>query len=148
MYILTLSSNYHGSAIQESACNAGAAGSIPGSGRFPEMATHSRILAWESHEISTHSRILAWDCHGQNCLAGCSPRGCRELGATELWSTKHFSSHSSPLPFGYGESLSLASFPGWSPISSFMDFYHEFPAYFPITGSISSFVPCCCILKF
>ena len=36
MYILTLSINYHGSAIQESACNAGAAGSVPGSGRSPE----------------------------------------------------------------------------------------------------------------
>ena len=38
-----------GSDGQESACNAGDSGSIPGSGRFPPemgMATHSSILAW------------------------------------------------------------------------------------------------------
>ena len=36
------------SAGKEFACNAGALGSIPGSGRCPEegMATHSSILAW------------------------------------------------------------------------------------------------------
>ena len=34
---------------EESACNAGDMGSIPGSGRSPEkgMATHSSILAWK-----------------------------------------------------------------------------------------------------
>ena len=37
-----------GSDGEESACNAGDSGSIPGSGRFLEkgMATHSGILAW------------------------------------------------------------------------------------------------------
>ena len=34
-----------GIAGKESACNAGDAGSIPGSGREEEMATHSSILA-------------------------------------------------------------------------------------------------------
>ena len=34
---------------EESTCNAGDVGLIPGAGRFPgeEMATHSSILAWE-----------------------------------------------------------------------------------------------------
>ena len=36
-----------GIAGKESACNAGDAGSIPGSGRQEEMATHSSILAGE-----------------------------------------------------------------------------------------------------
>ena len=37
-----------GSDGQESACNAGDLGSVPGSGRFAGsgMATHSSILAW------------------------------------------------------------------------------------------------------
>ena len=36
-------------AIQETACNAGDAGLIPGSGRSleKEMVTHTSILAWE-----------------------------------------------------------------------------------------------------
>ena len=74
--------------------------------------------------------FLPGESHGQSCLAGCSPWGCKELDTTELRSTQHFGSHSSSLPLGHGKSLSLAAptFPGWSPISSFMDFYHEFPA--------------------
>ena len=38
-----------GSSGEESTCNSGDAGSIPGSGRSPEeeMATHSSILSWE-----------------------------------------------------------------------------------------------------
>ena len=45
----TIESVPSGSDSKESACNAGDAGSIPGSGRSfeKEMATHSRILAWE-----------------------------------------------------------------------------------------------------
>ena len=35
-----------GSEVKASACNAGDLGSIPGSGRWQEMATHSSILAW------------------------------------------------------------------------------------------------------
>ena len=38
-----------GSDSKESACNEGHLGSIPGSGNLPEreIATHSRIIAWE-----------------------------------------------------------------------------------------------------
>ena len=77
-----------------------------------EMATHSSILAWESHgqrilvgyslqvtqemwvqslgwedpleeEMATHFSILAWESHGQRSLVGYSPWGCKELDTTE-----------------------------------------------------------------
>ena len=34
-------------------------------------------------EMATHFSILAWENHGQKSLAGCSPRGRKELDMTE-----------------------------------------------------------------
>ena len=34
-------------------------------------------------EMATHSRILAWEIHGQRSLAGYNPQGCKELDITE-----------------------------------------------------------------
>ena len=31
-------------------------------------------------EMATHSRILAWEIHGQRSLAGYSPWGCKRVG--------------------------------------------------------------------
>ena len=45
-------------------------GSVPGSQRSPGGMT-------------IHSSILAWENHGQRSLAGCSPRGSKELDTTE-----------------------------------------------------------------
>ena len=56
---------------KESACPAGNANSIPGSGRFP----------WRK-KMATHSSILAWESHGQRSPVGCSPWGCKELDMT------------------------------------------------------------------
>ena len=54
-----------GPVVKNLSANTGGTGSIPGSGRSLEkdMATHSSILVWESHE--------------QGSLAGCSPGGQR-----------------------------------------------------------------------
>ena len=61
-----------GSAGKEFACNAGDLGSIPGLGRSPGGG---------------HGNPLQYSClespHGQRSLAGCSPRGCKELDTTE-----------------------------------------------------------------
>ena len=49
-----------GSDGEESACNAGDQGSIPGSGRSPGeegMATHSSVLAWRTPRIEKPSRL-------------------------------------------------------------------------------------------
>ena len=51
--------------VKESACHAGDAGSIPGSGRSlgqedtleKEMATHSSILAWEIPQTEEPGRV-------------------------------------------------------------------------------------------
>ena len=37
-------------------------------------------LEWE---MATHSRIPAWESHGQGSLVGYSPWGCKELDTTE-----------------------------------------------------------------
>ena len=34
-------------------------------------------------EVATHSRIAAWEIHGQRSLAGYSPQGCKESDTTE-----------------------------------------------------------------
>ena len=43
-------------------------------------------------EMATHSRILAWEIHGQRSLAGYSPWGCEESDMTEHKSSckQHF----------------------------------------------------------
>ena len=58
-----------GSDGKESACNAGDAGSNPGSGRSP------------GKEMATHSSILAWGIPGTG--VGYSPWSCNELDTTE-----------------------------------------------------------------
>ena len=55
---------------KESACSAGALGSIPGLGRSPEEENGSSILPGEFH--------------GQRSLVGYSPWGCKESDMTEL----------------------------------------------------------------
>ena len=43
-------------------------------------------LGWEDpleEEMATHSSILAWESHGQRSLVGYSPWGCKELDTTE-----------------------------------------------------------------
>ena len=48
--------------------------------------TQVQSLRWEGpleEEMAAHSSILAGESHGQRSLAGCSPRGCRELDTTE-----------------------------------------------------------------
>ena len=61
-----------GSDGEESACNAGDQGSIPGSGRSPGGG---------------NGYPLQYSClgksHGQRSLAGYSPWGCKELDTTE-----------------------------------------------------------------
>ena len=61
-----------GSDGEESACNAGDQGSIPGSGRSPG---------------GENGYPLQYSClgksHGQRSLAGYSPWGCKELDTTE-----------------------------------------------------------------
>ena len=63
---------------KESACKAGEAGSIPGSGRSPG---------------GRHGDPLHYSClenpHGQRSLAGYGPWGCREWDTTERLSTEH-----------------------------------------------------------
>ena len=47
--------------------------------------TQVQPLGWEDplkKEMVTHSSALAGKSHGQRSLAGCSPRGCKELDAT------------------------------------------------------------------
>ena len=70
------SSSSSGSVNNESACNAGDLGSIPGLGRFPG---------------GRHGNPLQYSClenpHGQRSLAGCSPWGRKELDTTEQLST-------------------------------------------------------------
>ena len=52
---------------KESTCNAGDPGSIPGLGRSPG----------EGHGNPLHYSCLE-NPHGQGCLAGCIPWGCKE----------------------------------------------------------------------
>ena len=45
-----------------------------------------RSLGWEDslvEEMATFSRILAWEFHEQRSLAGCSLWDCKELDMTE-----------------------------------------------------------------
>ena len=47
--------------------------------------TWVRFLGWEDpleKEMATHSSILAGESHGQRSLVGYSPRGCKELDMT------------------------------------------------------------------
>ena len=47
-------------------------------------------LGWEDpleEKMATHSSILAWESHGQRSLAGYSPWGPKELDTTERLST-------------------------------------------------------------
>ena len=37
----------------------------------------------QKKEMATHSSILAWDSHGQRSLVGCSPWGRKESDTTE-----------------------------------------------------------------
>ena len=65
-----------GSDSQESTCNVGDLGSTPGLRRFPGGG-HGNPLQYSCLE----------NAHGQRSLAGCSPRGCKELDTTEWLST-------------------------------------------------------------
>ena len=53
--------------------------------------TWAQSLGWEDaleeEGMATHSSILAWRTHGDRCLVGYSPWGCRESDTTEA--TKH-----------------------------------------------------------
>ena len=55
-------------------------------------------LGWEDpleEGMGTHSSILAWKIHGERSLAGYSPWGRKESGATEQLSTR---AHTCALP--------------------------------------------------
>ena len=67
-----------GSDGEESACNTGDLGSIPGLGRCPEGG-HGNPLQYSYLEIP----------HGQRSLEGYSPQGCKESDTTEQLSTAH-----------------------------------------------------------
>ena len=56
--------------VEESACNAGDPGSIPGSGEFLEkgMATHSSILAWKTPWTEAPGGLQSMDCKSQTQL--------------------------------------------------------------------------------
>ena len=65
-----------GSDGKESTCNVGDLGSFPGLGRSPG-AGHSNPLQYSCLENP----------HGQRCLSGYSPWGCKESDMTEQLST-------------------------------------------------------------
>ena len=65
--------SHDSSAVKECACNAGEPSSIPGSGRSAERG-HGNPLQYSSLENP----------HGQTMLAGCGPRGHKELDTTRL----------------------------------------------------------------
>ena len=65
-----------GSLVKNLPANAGDSGLIPGSGRY----TLNKGMA-------THFCILVWKIHGQGSLVGYNPRGRKESGTTEQWST-------------------------------------------------------------
>ena len=71
-----------GSGAKESTCNVGGLGLIPGLGRSPGewKGSHSRILAWESHEL-------------------CRPWSSKVLDMTE---DSHFTSLAGPFPLRRG----------------------------------------------
>ena len=45
----------------------------------------------QEKEMATNSSVLAWESHGQRSLAGCSPRGRKELDIIEHTCTKYIS---------------------------------------------------------
>ena len=48
--------------------------------------TWVQSLDWEDpleEGMATHSSILAWESHGQRSLVGCSPWGCKESDTAE-----------------------------------------------------------------
>ena len=50
------------------------------------LETQVPSLGWEDaleEEMATHSRILAWEIPGRRSLAGCSPQGLKESDMTE-----------------------------------------------------------------
>ena len=52
---------------------------------FAMQETWVRSLGWKDpleEGMATHSSILAWESHGQRSLAGYSPLGCKELDLT------------------------------------------------------------------
>ena len=60
-----------GSDSQESACDAGDPGLLPGLGRFP------RRIEWQLTPV-----LLPEESHGQKSLVGYSPWCCKEVGVT------------------------------------------------------------------
>ena len=62
---------------KESACSAGDLGSIPVLGRSLE------------EDMAAQCSILPGESHGERSLAGCSPRGPKELDTTERLGTEH-----------------------------------------------------------
>ena len=61
-----------GSDSKESTCNVGDLGTIPGLGRFPWRRAGQSTPVFSPGEL-----------HGHRSLAGCSPRGLKELDMTE-----------------------------------------------------------------
>ena len=66
-----------GLTVKESACSAGDLGSIPVLGRSLE------------EDMAAQCSILPGESHGERSLAGCSPRGPKELDTTERLGTEH-----------------------------------------------------------
>ena len=64
--------------VNESACNVGDLGVIPGLGRYPGGGEHGNLLQYSCLENP----------HGQRSLAGYSPRGCKESDMTEQLNTQ------------------------------------------------------------
>ena len=61
---------------------------------LPAMEERLKTLVQSLHpedpleeEIATHSRVLAWEIHGQRSLTGYSPKGHKESDTTERIST-------------------------------------------------------------
>ena len=70
-----------------------------------EQETWTQSLGQEDplkEGMATHSSILAWESHGQRSLAGYNPQGCKELDMTEVteYSTAHsLAARNSNLPY-------------------------------------------------
>ena len=93
-----------GSAVEESTCNAGDAGLIPGSARSPGEGSGNPTPGF-----------LPGESHGQRSLAGYSPRDCTESDTTERLNSNfpwpHSTSPSVHDPTGNHCLLFLASLP-------------------------------------
>ena len=76
-----------GSDDEESACNVGDQGSIPGWGRSPWRRE------WQAIPV-----FLPGELHEERSVAGYSPWGCKESDTTERLTHTHSGSQGDPLP--------------------------------------------------